>query len=103
MIFSMVSDLDNPQLYYQVYIGTDGHLKCAPFGSQAFTDPIVSFDEFSLENEDTYGWWHISCSYSFQENVKGILYNSNVYQSREETMKGLPKFYPINSLISSFG
>jgi len=32
-----------------------------------------------------------------------MLYNTNVFQVLEETMAGLPKFYPTNSLLASFG
>ena len=45
----------------------------------------------------------MSCSYQFQQKAKGTLYNTKVFQQLEETMVGLPKFYPTNSLLSSFG
>lgn len=66
MLFSMAStEKSNPQLYYQVYI-QGGALKCAPFGTANYKDPVIALTDFSLENEDVYGWWHVSCSYSFQ-------------------------------------
>ena len=65
LIFSMVSNDNNPQDYYHVYI-EGGVLKCAPFGNGFYKDPIIAFSDFNLANEDTYGWWHISCSYNFQ-------------------------------------
>ena len=98
----MVSNTQNPQDYYHVYI-QNGELKCAPFGNRNYRDPVISFSLFKEENADTYGWWHVSCSYSFQQSAKGSLYNSKVSQSLEETMIGLPKFYPTNSLLASFG
>ena len=64
LLFSMVSSENNPQLYYHVYI-YDGDLKCAPFGNKSFKDPIITFTKFAAENQDAYGWWHISCSYQF--------------------------------------
>ena len=73
----MVSGAKNPQDYYHVYIQA-GELKCAPFGTQSFKDPIITFTQFKLANQDTYGWWHISCSYSFQQSAKGTLFNTNV-------------------------
>ena len=82
LLFSMVSGRINAQLYYHVYI-ENGDLKCAPFGDVSFKDPVLTFTQFSLENQDTYGWWHISCSYKFQDRAKGILYNTNVEQSLE--------------------
>ena len=107
LLFSMVSTGPSggidPQQYYQVYISTDGELKCAPFGNQQFKDPILTFTDFRLENEDEYAWWHVSCSYKFGEQAKGTLFNTNVVQARSETMIGLPKFYPTNSLRASFG
>ena len=107
LLFSMISSESNPQLYYHIYIES-GTLKCAPFGSRlfgamSFKDPVITFTEFSAENADTYGWWHVSCSYAFQKSAKGTLYNTNVSQTQEETMIGLPKFYPTNSLVASFG
>ena len=60
----MISSENNPQLYYHVYI-ENGDLKCAPFGASFFKDPILTFTQFRYENQDTYGWWHISCSYKF--------------------------------------
>ena len=102
LLFSMVSSENNPQDYYHVYI-KDGALKCAPFGSGSQKDPIITFDQFKLGNADTYGWWHIACGYSFQNTAKGTLFNTNVVQTLEETMVRLPKFYPTNSLIGSFG
>lgn len=78
-------------------------MKCAPFGNRSYKDPIITFDQFKAENADTYGWWHVSCSYAFQQTAKGSLFNTKVAQTFEETMVGLPKFYPTNSLIASFG
>ena len=67
LLFSIVSSEKDPYLYYHVYI-QNGDLKCAPFGKsqESHKDPIISFSDFSEENADTYGWWHITCSYSFQ-------------------------------------
>ena len=61
------------------------------------------FTDFNKENEDIYGWWHVSCSYAFQQTAKGTLFNTQVLQVLEETMVGLPKFYPTNSLMATFG
>ena len=55
---------------------------------------MITFNKFRKENEDTYGWWHISCSYAYEVKAKGALFNTNVYQSLEETMVGVPRFYP---------
>lgn len=77
LLFSMISNENNPQLYYHVYI-QNGDLKCAPFGTASFKDPILTFTQFSLENQDTYGWWHVSCSYNFQKTAKGTLFNTNL-------------------------
>ena len=73
MLFSM-TDEKNQVPYYTVFI-EDGVLKCAPFGVSGVRDPVLVFDQFSLLNKDRYGWWHISCSYSFQEDTKGTLFN----------------------------
>ena len=56
-----------------------------------------------MSNQDTYGRWHVSCSYLFQQSAKGTLINSNIQQMLEETMVGLSKFYPTNSLVATFG
>ena len=45
----------------------------------------------------------MSCSYNFQKSSKGTLFNTNIAQTLEETMIGLPKFYPTNSLYAAFG
>ena len=78
MIFTMF-DENGSLPYYTVYI-EEGVLKCAPFGRSSFKDPILTFSDFSLANKDQYGWWHISCSYSFQEDARGTLYNTKVSQ-----------------------
>lgn len=102
LLFSMTSEGSSPFLYYHIYT-QGGKLKCAPFGNQSFKDPIVTFQAFSPENEDTYGWWHVACSYSFQQVARGALVNTRVTESQEETMVGLPKFYPQNKIVASFG
>lgn len=102
LLFSMVSNNQNPQDYYHIYI-QNGELKCAPFGTRSYKDPVITFSQFKKENADTYGWWHVSCSYSFQQSARGSLFNSKMIQSFEETMVGLPKFYPTNSLLATFG
>jgi len=45
LLFSMISSENNPQLYYHVYI-QDGSLKCAPFGTKSFRDPVMTFTDF---------------------------------------------------------
>ena len=102
LLFSMVSGEKNAQDYYSIYI-QNGQLKCAPFGTASFKDPVIVFTQFKLANQDVYGWWHVSCSYSFQQSAKGTLFNTNVNQQLEETMVGLPKFYPTNSIVACFG
>ena len=103
MLFSMVSSRENPLLYYHIYI-QQGELKCAPFGTTSFKDPIITFTQFSKENEDVFGWWHISCSSTFEQTARGTLFNTKIgEQSVEETMVGLKKYYPMNPLIASFG
>ena len=61
--------------YYQIYI-RNGDLVCAPFGNNDPLDPVLVFDSFKKRNQDVFGWWHVSCSYHFQETVKGTLFNS---------------------------
>ena len=62
------------------------------------------FTPFSEENEDVFGWWHISCSCKFGETAKGTIFNTRILeQSYEETMVGLRKYYPLNPIIASFG
>ena len=46
-------------------------------GTQKVGDPTVTFDEFNFANEDDLGWWHVSCSYSFQKTIQATLYNEN--------------------------
>jgi hypothetical protein len=101
MIFTMFDNNGNTP-YYQVYI-QDGDLVCAPFGTLTFNDPVLVFDDFSLANKDKFSWWHISCSYSFQEDAKGTLYNSKVNQYKEVNTVGYPGYYPDDSLEASFG
>ena len=36
----------------------------------------VIFDNFTEDNEDESGWWHISCSMWAQNNVDCVLYNN---------------------------
>ena len=65
LIFSMVSNENtNPAPYYHVFI-EQGVLKCAPFGTKSYKDPVIVFTDFNKQNEDIYGWWHVSCSYAF--------------------------------------
>ena len=101
MIFTMFDEA-GALPYYTVYIEA-GALKCAPFGETGMKDPIVTYTEFSLANKDQYGWWHISCSYSFQEEAKGTLYNTKVNQYVDVDLLGLPLYYPDDSLRASFG
>lgn len=60
--------------------------------------PVIRFYEFSPEKEDIYGWWHVSCSYSFQDKVVGTLYNSVTSERQEYPLAGIPFFFPSSSL-----
>ena len=56
--------LDTKSVRFEIFI-QGGELVCAPFGTEQIRDPVISFEEFSMENADQFGWWHISCSYSY--------------------------------------
>ena len=88
--------------FLQIYID-QGDLVCAPFGKINERDPELRFTDFKLANVDLQGWWHISCSYNFQERARGILYNTEIEQTLEESLSGLPKYYPMDSLKVSLG
>lgn len=45
----MVSNNENPQDYYRIYI-QNGELKCAPFGTRSYKDPVITFSQFKFEN-----------------------------------------------------
>ena len=96
------NEIKNPVSYYHIYIER-GELKCAPFGTATYRDPVIVYTDFNQDNEDLYGWWHVSCSYAFQKTAKGTIFNTNIFQMLEETMVGLPKFYPPNQLKATFG
>ena len=97
-----INDKTNEYTYLQIYIeGED--LVCAPFGIINSRDPALRFTDFKLSNVDVQGWWHISCSYEFQERARCVLYNSEVEQVVEASLSGLPKYYPMDSLRVSLG
>ena len=81
-------------------------MKCAPFGNiEGVNSAVITFKDFSLANKDQYGWWHISCSYKFQEEAIGVLHNSKVNQEyvSHDLVSSAPNFFPETSLKASFG
>jgi hypothetical protein len=54
----------------------NGKLVCSPLGHDSGV--TLTFDDFTYANEGSgeEGWWHISCSYSKEDNaVVGVIYN----------------------------
>jgi len=70
-----------------VYV-QNGVLTCAPFGSVSINDVRLSFTQFSLDHEDTFGWWHVTCSYSFQKQARATLFNTNVNAYQTVSLSG---------------
>lgn len=69
----------NRRNYVEIFIEND-KLCCAPYGrgdgtERAGTRPVLEFDEFIATNEDRFGWWHISCGYTYGEKITATLYN----------------------------
>jgi hypothetical protein len=83
--------------YYEVFV-QNGVLFCAPFGSASINDSKLSFNLFGARNEDQFGWWHVSCSYSFQKVARGTLFNSNVDDKQSISLGGNSSFFPQDSL-----
>jgi hypothetical protein len=95
-------DKDGRYPYYEIFI-QDGMLHCAPFGQASLNDPLISFSDFKEENEDKFGWWHVVCSYSFQKQIKGWLYNTKVGGYETLSLVGSSSYYPLDSLVGTFG
>lgn len=52
-----------------------------------------------MENADKFGWWHVSCSYAFQDKAKGTLFNSKINQEIEVPLSGVSFYYPQSGLF----
>lgn len=70
-------DISGKYPYYELFV-QNGVLYCAPFGSQSINDVKLAFIQFNQPNEDKFGWWHASCSYSFQKITRASLFNTKV-------------------------
>lgn len=75
-LFALYDEMSD-QDYFEIFI-QGGELVCAPFGVRSVRNPLVAFTAFNQENEDEFGWWHISCSYSFQQKTTGTIFNTKV-------------------------
>ena len=70
-----------------------GKLVCAPFGAQDRKRPYLMFDNFNLINEDQTGWWHISCSYSKNNEIAATLYNTKIDFYGKASIKNKRKYF----------
>lgn len=51
---------DKATSYWFIFIRS-GELNIAPFGLNKLTEPTIVFKDFTEENSDDLGWWHLSC------------------------------------------
>jgi hypothetical protein len=70
----------------------NGVLVVGPFGLNEFEDDkisqVIEFNEFQQKNEDSSGWWHLSCSFSLNnQKFECILFNSMIEISRSLELK----------------
>ena len=56
--------------------------------------PYIAFTNFTKENADAFGWWHISCSLRARSALKGVLFNSKIEESRKKDVKNYRKYIP---------
>lgn len=95
-------DISGKYPYYELFV-QNGVLYCAPFGSQSINDVKLAFSQFNQPNEDKFGWWHASCSYSFQKITRASLFNTKVNTEQSLPLKDSSNFFPQDSLQASFG
>lgn len=74
--------------YWSVYV-RGGELAISPFGLNKLTDPTLIFAEFTQNNTDATGWWHLSCNYQFYAKTECTLHNTKVEVTRVESLLGL--------------
>ena len=65
---------DGRDTYMEVFIAKE-KLVCALFSKSKKKRPYITFDTFTRDNADSFGWWHISCSYRARHILKGVLFN----------------------------
>ena len=81
-------------------------LQIAPFGRRTTEsqNTVLSFPEFKLENEDEFGWWHLSCTLTAEQS-ECYLSNRNLSVKRtghsEETILGFYKTVSSAKFVSN--
>jgi len=66
---------DGKETYMEIFIAKN-KLVCALFSKlKKKKRPYIAFTNFTKENADAFGWWHISCSLRARSALKGVLFN----------------------------
>lgn len=72
-IFTMQSP-SQFESYWFIFL-RGGELAVAPFGLNKLSEPTLLFGEFTEDNADQSGWWHLACYYQFYAKIECTLHN----------------------------
>lgn len=77
-IFKILNFKAENQNYWQVTVFNEAKsLIVNPFGELALERPDLRLS-FNIEDPDEFGWWHLSCSFAYQRELKCILHNKRL-------------------------
>jgi len=74
-LFSLYSNSFDKE-FFSIFKDVDDNVVCAPFGFISFSSPVAIYRNFTSLRMNQ--WIHLTCSYTYQTDVEGFAYFSDV-------------------------
>ncbi len=89
--------------YMEIFRDSFDQVACAPFGVVSERSPRLIYDHLTDSAISTYGWLHLSCSFTFESEVVATLFNSDLDKTYNLDISQVPDYLKADNYRSFVG